>query len=257
MSDTMTNLPLTQVHPDPNNPRKEFDPGELQELADSIREIGLEQPITVRPDGDRYILIAGERRYRAHLLLEAETIQAIIRDVSAEEAGLRQVVENLQRADLNPMDEARGFRSAMERFQLNQSELAAKLGIQRTRVNKALNLLKTAPAVQQALSNGHIKAGHADALVTLPHDQQAAAVEQIKTRKLSVADTRKGFQQAENQPSTRCATSHTFTARPNHRAAQVLVKTIEALQIASEELTAADHLVIQQAVKVLSELIDG
>lgn len=256
MSDTMLDLPLAQVHPDPNNPRKEFDPGELRELADSIREIGLEQPITVRPDGDRYILIAGERRYRAHQLLEAETIQAIVRDVSAEEAGLRQVVENLQRADLNPMDEARGFRSAMERFQLNQSELAAKLGIQRVRITKALGLLQTSPAVQQAIGNGHIKAGHAEVLVTMSHELQAAAVERIRSGQLSVAATRKEFQQAANPAATsRCSTSNTH-AIPSPRAAQVLVKITLALQSASDELDAADRLVIRQAVKTLQELIN-
>ncbi len=254
MSDTMTDLPLAQVHPDPNNPRKEFDPGQLQELAASIREIGLEQPITVRPDGDRYILIAGERRYLAHLLLEAATIQAIIRsDVTAEDAGLRQVVENLQRADLNPMDEARGFRSAMERFHLNQSELASKLGIQRTRVAKALGLLNTATAVQQALSSGHIKAGHADALVTLSHAQQAVAVERIRIGKLSVSTTRKEFQQAAKP--ARCATSHTFTARPSHHTVKVLVKATSLLLDNVSQLTAADWKAIQQAATALQEAV--
>jgi ParB family transcriptional regulator, chromosome partitioning protein len=255
MNDTLFDLPLAQVHPDPNNPRKEFDPGELQELADSIREIGLEQPVTVRPDGDRFILIAGERRYRAHQLLGAATIQAIIRDISAEEAGLRQVVENLQRADLNPMDEARGFKSAMERFQLNQSELAAKLGIQRIRVNKALNLLKTAPAVQAAIGNGHIKPGHAEVLVTMNHQEQAAAVERIRAGKLSVADTRKEFQQAENRTPARCSTSNTFTARPAHPAAHVLLKATSRLLDEADQLSTADLEAIQQAVNALQQAV--
>jgi len=256
MNDTLFDLPLAQVHPDPNNPRKEFDPGELQELADSIREIGLEQPITVRPDGDRFILIAGERRYRAHQQLGAATIQAIIRDISPEEAGLRQVVENLQRADLNPMDEARGFKSAMERFQLNQSELAAKLGVTRVRVTKALGLLQTSSAVQTAIGNGHIKPGHAEVLVTMNHQEQAAAVERIRAGKLSVAATRKEFQQAENRTTAKCSTSNTFTVRAHHPTAQVLLKAISRLLEEADQLVDADLKAIQQAINALQQIAD-
>ena len=110
MPTTIEKLSLQLIIPDPNNPRQSFDQEKLQELAASIQSIGQEQPISVRPRGDRFVIIQGHRRFHAHQLIHAETIDAIVRDdISEKDAALRQIVENLQRADLSPIEEAKGF----------------------------------------------------------------------------------------------------------------------------------------------------
>ena len=270
-SKQLMELPLAAIHPDPNNPRKDFDPGELQCLADSIRETGLIQAIEVRPDGDRYILIAGERRYRAHQLLEAETILAtVLHGADAELAALRQVTENLQRVDLNPLDEARGFQSAMDRYGLNQSQLATKLGVPRSKVAGALRLLRMASAVQQGLANGSLTAGHADAIGRLAHGEQTAAVAEITSQKLSVAATRRRLQQAattdcptsdtpgggelEQAANPACPTSDTtIAAKPRHPALRALVKAMGAMP-APQELTDTDRDALRQVANALRGL---
>lgn len=260
VTQNLVELPLHVIHPDPSNPRRTFDDAELEELAESITAVGLVQPITVRPEGDRYILIAGERRYRAHQLLKRETITVIIcGGISTAAASLAQVVENLQRADLNPLEEAHGFASVMDRCGLNQTQLAAKLGVTRTKVAKALGLLRMAPQVQDALGNGAITAGHADVIGTLEHDAQAAAVERITEQGLSVAALRRGLAQAQTSPER--ATSHTpdpsaiaITATPRSNAVRVLVKVVAQLQTERSSLTTADREVLQQAAHVLAQL---
>ena len=274
MNQELRNIPLAAIRPDPDNPRKDFNQEDLQGLAASIAANGLEQPITVRPDGDGYILIAGERRYRAHQLIEATTITAIVRTgISAEEAATRQVIENLQRADLNPMDEARGFQRLMEKANLSQSELAMQLGINRTKVAKALGLLKRPPEVQQALAEGRITTGHADAITALDDADQAAAVAEIAEGRLSVSATRRRFGQATTpdratshtpcagaglgQAGTpACATSH-ITAEPRHQTASLLVKTLIRLREVAPHLTEHDREVIRQAANELADIAEG
>ena len=213
MPTTIEKLSLRLIIPDPNNPRQSFDQEKLQELAASIQSIGQEQPISVRPRGDRFVIIQGHRRFHAHQLIDAETIDAIVRDdISEKDAALRQIVENLQRADLSPIEEAKGFQSAMERLHLKQKQLAEKLGIKRLRVQKALALLNTDQAVQQALASGAISAGHGEALVTLSHGKQVAVLSAIKADGLTVAETRRhiraGDMPAESSTSNITAETH-------------------------------------------------
>jgi ParB family chromosome partitioning protein len=254
MNQELKQLPLDSIRPDPNNPRKEFDPELLQGLADSIAANGLEQPITVRPDGEGYILIAGERRFRAHQLIGATTITAIVRTgISADEAATRQVIENLQRADLNPIDEARGFQHLLDQLNLSQGELAKQLGVSRPKVAKALGLLKRPEEVQRALASGKITARHAEAINGLDDAAQVEAVTEIAAKKLTTAATRQRFGQAATTRA--CSPANTsITARPRHRAAQVLVKAVEQLLADSSSLEAADREAIQQATTLLTDL---
>jgi len=269
----LRNIPLAAIRPDPDNPRKGFDQELLQGLAASIAANGLEQPITVRPDGDGYILIAGERRYRAHQLIGAATITAIVRTgISADEAATRQVIENLQRADLNPIDEARGFQRLMEKRGWNQSDLAKQLGINRTKVAKALGLLKRPPEVQQALAEGRITPRHADAIGILSDDEQTAAVAEITDQGLTVAATRQRFRQAGNPD---CAPAHTpsadgglgqagnpgcapvhITATPRHPTTCLLVKTLIQLREVAPRLVGSDPEVIRQAANELADIAE-
>ena len=262
MTTTIEKLPLRLIEPDPNNPRQSFDQQKLQELADSIKSIGLEQPISVRPRGDRFMVIQGHRRFHAHQLLEAETIDAIVRtDIDERDAALRQIIENLQRADLSPIEEAKGFRSAMDRLRVNQSQLARNLGVTRTKIAKALALLNTDQAVQQALACGDITAGHGEALVTLPRGQQVAVLSAIREGGLTVAETRKFIRadgkeegcatsNTESPPST-CSTSNTA---PTTHQVSLLLKASTSVGMVRKRLTQDDQSVIRKIIHDLQQL---
>lgn len=260
MSETIHQLPLAQITPDPNNPRQSFDQDELRELADSIKSIGLETPISVRPQGDRYMIIQGHRRFYAHQLIEAPTIEARIREIDESEAAIRQIIENLQRADLTPIEEARGFKSAMDRLHINQSQLAKQLGIPRLKVNKAIALLNTDEAVQQALLKGEISAGHGEALVALDHGEQVKVLTAIKSDGLSVAETRRHIRAAENDQA--CSTSNTDPSTgerstsntPDTHQVLLLQKAVAAIQAIQRKLTANDIAAIREAATSLNAL---
>ena len=263
MTTTIEKLPLRLIEPDPNNPRQSFDQQKLQELADSIKSIGLEQPISVRPQGDRFMVIQGHRRFHAHQLLEAETIDAIVRtDIDERDAALRQIIENLQRADLSPIEEAKGFRSAMERLRVNQTQMARNLGVPRTKIAKALALLNTDQAVQQALACGDITAGHGEALVSLPKGQQVVVLSAIREGGLTVAETRKliradgkeegcATSNTEIPPPT-CSTSNTT---PTTHQVCLLQKAAASVRSFHRRLTEDDQAAIREVVRDLHELI--
>jgi len=258
MPTTIEKLSLQLIIPDPNNPRQSFDQEKLQELAASIQSIGQEQPISVRPRGDRFVIIQGHRRFHAHKLIEAETIDAIVRDdISEKDAALRQIVENLQRADLSPIEEAKGFQSAMERLHLNQKQLAEKLGIKRLKVQKALALLNTDQAVQQALASGAISAGHGEALVTLSHGKQVAVLSAIKADGLTVAETRRHIR-ADDMPaeSSTSNTSSTSNITAETHQVSLLQKATDAVKSVSSRLKSTDRMVIAGVISELQEFIE-
>jgi ParB family transcriptional regulator, chromosome partitioning protein len=170
--------------------RRSFAPEPLRELAESIRRHGLLQPVLVRPLADGYQLIAGERRWRAARLAGLERIPALVRDADAEEERLLLgLVENLQREDLNPLEEAQGIRRLVERHGLTHEEVAARLGRNRVSVTQSLRLLSAAPAVQSAAAGGLISSGHARALAGLPETAQELGLKVVVGRRLSVRQT--------------------------------------------------------------------
>lgn len=170
-------LPLDILSPGPFQPRRQVDPAELAALADSIREQGVLQPILARPDPaapGRYQIIAGERRWRASQQAGLHEIPALVRvltDITAMAAAL---VENLQREDLNPIDEGEGYRRLIEEFALTQERVAESVGKSRSHVANTMRLLKLPPTVQTELRRGAISAGHARALLTHPDPARAA-----------------------------------------------------------------------------------
>ena len=158
-------LPLTAIVPNPRQPRRDFDDAQVKELADSIRSEGLMQPIVVRKVKDGYELIAGERRFRAFKLIGQKTITARILDASDASSAVLALVENLQRADLNPIDEALGFASLMRDFSLTQDAVAERLGKPRATIANSVRLLGLDNELQGYVRKGQLSAGHAKALL--------------------------------------------------------------------------------------------
>jgi ParB family chromosome partitioning protein len=184
-------IPLDRIVANPHQPRARFEEAELGELAASIDAHGVLQPIVVRglPNGD-YQLIAGERRVRAARLAGLSQIPAVVREPSEEEMVELALIENLQRTDLNPLEEAIGFRLLIERFGMAHEAVAGRVGRSRAAVSNALRLLDLAPETQEALLDGQISEGHARALagLTVP-ELQVAALAIVLERQLSVRQT--------------------------------------------------------------------
>jgi ParB family chromosome partitioning protein len=186
-------LPLDQIAPNPQQPRTYFDPEALEELAASIRAHGILQPLIVTSNPNvpgHYWLIAGERRWRAARLAQLESVPAIVREASPLQLVEWALVENLQRADLSPLEEAAAYQTLSEAFTLTQAEIGQRVGKSRAAVANTMRLLQLPPDVQQALMDGQISAGHARALLGLPNaDLMRVALEQIVSRGLSVRQT--------------------------------------------------------------------
>lgn len=170
--DEVKALKLTDIDPNRAQPRERFDEGALRELAESIKSVGVLQPILVRQTGERYEIIAGERRYRASRLAGLSEIPAIVRDWDDQRRLEAALVENLQRDDLNPVEEATGVRKLMEAAGLTQERVAERLGKSRPAVANLLRLLTLPEDVQKMLVDGRLSAGHARALVTVDPSRQ-------------------------------------------------------------------------------------
>lgn len=181
-------LPIHKVEPNPGQPRQDFDEEELQALADSIAAHGIIQPLTVRQlSGEYYQIIAGERRWRAARLAGLSEVPAVVIDADDKKTMELALIENLQRQDLNPVEEALGYRSLMEDYGLTQEDTAAQVGKSRSAVANALRLLALTPAVLEMVRNGSLTAGHARAVLTLKEEKlQLAAAQKIVNLSLSV-----------------------------------------------------------------------
>jgi len=183
-------LPINQVHPNPNQPRREFDPEALAELADSVTRNGILQPIIVRRADEGYELIAGERRWRAATEAGLATLPAIVRSASESESLELSLIENIQREDLNAIEKAKAYKDLIERFALTQDEAAARLGKKRSSVANLLRLLDLPQDIQDAVSRGTLTMGHARALLALPdRTQQRRLSARIQREDLSVRQT--------------------------------------------------------------------
>ena len=193
-SSDSNSIPIDSIAPNPFQPRKHFSDESLRELAESIRNQGVLQPILVRqvPDSsgaDSYELIAGERRFRASKLAGLDEIPALIRDFSDEESLAIALIENLQREDLNPIEEAVGIHQLQTKFELSQDDLAKRIGKSRPAVANTLRLLQLPEYIQDDVRNNELSAGHARSLLAL-HDEDAQRTVwgQIKNQNLSVRD---------------------------------------------------------------------
>jgi ParB family transcriptional regulator, chromosome partitioning protein len=173
---------ITRIHPSVLQPRKDFTPEALQELADSIRSQGVIQPLVVRPKGGDFELIAGERRWRASQLAGLTEVPVVVREANDAAVLEMMLIENLQRENLNPIEEAQGYQQLIAQFDLSQEQAAVKVGRNRATVANALRLLKLPEVVREFIRKGEISAGHAKVILGLemPDDQLLAAEETIR-----------------------------------------------------------------------------
>ncbi len=187
----LAQVPVAAITPNPMQPRTATDPDTLAELADSIREHGLLQPIIVTRQGpDQYQLIAGERRWQAARLVGLASVPAIIKEASPQEVLELALVENIQRADLNPLEEAHAFRQLVDEFGLTQEQVAQRVGKSRVAVTNVLRLLRLPDEARAALADGSIREGHARALLALhTPEAQLAALKVVVQKDLSVRQT--------------------------------------------------------------------
>lgn len=182
----MRDVALELIHPSPFQPRTHFDEDALRSLADSIRAQGLIQPVVLRRRSGEYELIAGERRWRAAQLAGLQQIPAIVRDIDDHQAAALALIENLQREDLDPIEQAEAMRRLIKEFEMTHQQVADILGISRPVVSNALRLLDLAEPVRQLLQNKQLDAGHARALAGLPMAQQPLLAEKIVAKALTV-----------------------------------------------------------------------
>ncbi len=182
-------LPLFRIAPDPNQPRKQFDEQALRSLADSIRELGVLSPITVHKVEGQYRIIAGERRWRAAGMAGLTEIPCIVRQFDEDKKQLAALVENLQRCDLDPFEEAAGIRDLIDKTGLSQSEVANKIGKSPSCIANKLRLLGLSDSIRSQIRQHKLTERHARALLMLPEDMQAAALSHIVAKQLTVDKT--------------------------------------------------------------------
>lgn len=204
-------VPVEDIRPNPHQPRMLIRDDELVELALSIQMHGVLQPLIVVREGEGYQLVAGERRWRAAKLAGLTTVPVIVKDLAPQQTLELALVENLQRKDLNPLEEAAAYRQLIEEFGLTHEEVAQRVGKSRVAVTNTLRLLKATDAVQEALLNGRIGEGHARALLALEDpDAQVAALRIVLRQGLTVRQTEelvgRILQARPRQPTTRSAT---------------------------------------------------
>jgi ParB family chromosome partitioning protein len=231
----LRDLPVGRLVPNPGQPRRSFAPESLAELAASIRSAGVLEPILVRPRGEQFEIIVGERRWRAAQLVGLATIPALVREASDAEALELGLVENLLREDLNPLEEAQAYQKLLAEFGWTQEDLAQRIGRDRSTIANALRLLRLPPGIQEDLRAGRLTMGHARALLALPTEvAQQRLRDEIVAQDWSVRTTEVRIQ-ARRRPK----------ARPGRRPAD-----IEALQ---EEL----RLALGVRVRLVGTLVRG
>jgi len=202
-------VPVEQIAPNPEQPRRHFDEAQLADLANSIREKGVIQPLIVRPvpgEGERFEIVAGERRWRAAQLAQLHDLPVLVRDLDDTEVLEVAIIENIQRADLNPVEEAAGYRQLMDRFGHTQERLAEALGKSRSHIANLLRLLGLPSEVQAYLADGRLSAGHARALI--PTDDPLRLARIVVDKGLSVRETEKLAKAGPPKPRTARTEQH-------------------------------------------------
>ena len=183
-------LPLDRIRPNKDQPRRTFDDVELAELADSIRQNGVLQPLLVRDRGDYYEIVAGERRYQAARAAGLDEVPVIIRDISDDDVFKLALIENLQRSDLSPLEEANGYRQLIKEKGLTQEELAKILSKSRSTITNTLRLLDLPEEVQELVETGQLTAGHSRAILAVPDEEgRIALAKRVVSERLSVRQT--------------------------------------------------------------------
>lgn len=197
-----TELELSKIYPNPNQPRKNFDQKALEELADSIKVHGLIQPIIVNESGDKYMIIAGERRWRACQMAGLATVPVIIKHYTEKQVSEIAIIENLQREDLNPVEVARGIKKLMEEYQLTQEKVAERLGKSRSEIANYNRLLGLDNEVLELVEDGKVSFGHAKCLAGLDdREQQIYLAKQVAKSKYTVRELEREISKLGNKPA--------------------------------------------------------
>ena len=197
---SVVEIGIDLIEPNPDQPRKVFNEQALQELADSIAMHGVIMPIVVNKKGSKYMIIAGERRWRASRLAGLRDIPAIIKDYSDREVKEISLIENLQREDLNPIEAATAMKQLMDEYGITQEELAERIGKSRSAVANTLRLLSLDDGVIDMVSAGSLSQGHARALITLPKEVQISIASKAVSKKLSVREVEQAVKDYYNPP---------------------------------------------------------
>jgi ParB family chromosome partitioning protein len=197
-ADSVETLRITQVEPNRNQPRRSFDDDKIDELAESIKEHGIIQPIIVVKNGEMYKIVAGERRWRAAKKLGLKEVPVVIRNYSEFEIAQIALIENLQRENLNPIEEAIGYQTLMSKYDMTQEDVSNKLGKSRSAVANSVRLLSLDEPIQQKLISGEITSGHARALLSISSPKiRLAVLESIIEKNLNVRQTESLAKQLE------------------------------------------------------------
>ena len=232
---TVTEIPVEELAPGQYQPRKRMHKDTLEELSDSIKQQGVLQPIVVRKQASGlYEIVVGERRWRAAQLAGLETIPSIIKDINNSQAARMSLIENLQREDLNAMDQARGLQRLQMEFNLSQEDLGRAVGKSRSSITNLLRLTKLSQEVQKMLEQGMIEMGHARALLSLKEENQAALARDIVKRKLSVREV-EGLVSKEN-----------ITTKPKEHADKKDPNTKQVEREISEAIGARTEIIIRK-----------
>lgn len=221
------NIPLNKISPNPKQPRTTFVESQLEELAQSIKELGIIQPITLRNEEGHYTIISGERRWRAARMAGLEEIPAFVREVDDEQMHAMALVENLQRADLNPIEIGIGLQRLMDECSLTQEAVAQRIAMKRSSVSNYLRLLKLIDEVQFALKQGLITMGHAKAIASLPEQSQQLELLKIcMERNISV---REAEAVANNMVNAAAKRESPVESRPLPKSCEMLASRLEGI----------------------------
>ena len=212
-----TTLRITEIEPNRGQPRRKFDEDALEDLADSIRQHGIIEPILVQKRDDHYEIVAGERRWRAAMKADLREVPVIIKDYSEQELFEVALIENIQRQDLNAIEEAQAYKRLIEEYHLKQEEVAERISKSRVAVTNSMRLLKLDTRVQEMVIDGRIQGGHARALLSIEDgDRQMEIAERVFDQKLSVRETEsliRSLKNKENTASTKKLPENDFVYR--------------------------------------------
>lgn len=250
-------LAIEDVHRNPNQPRVYFDEGDLEELASSITQVGILQPIIVRPDGTGYEIIAGERRYQAACKAGMKTVPVIIKDIDEITSLELALIENIQRSNLNTIEEARAYRELIERTGITQEELAKTLSKSRSSITNTLRLLDLPTEVQELVFYGDLTAGHARAILGVPSEEMRIKLaRKIVDEKLSVRQAESlvalfSVEQSEKSPRPSVPTSFKKIAKQMRQDLQTNVKIKQVRGKYKIEIEFADEDDLERLVSVM------
>ena len=247
--DSVIELKINDVAPNTDQPRKKFSEDSLQELADSIKEHGVIQPLIVQKKGNGYKIVAGERRWRASRLAGLEVVPAIVRELTDEQTMEQALIENLQREDLNPLEEAMAMNNLLKTHKLSQEQLAQKLGKPRATIANTIRLINIDESLQDFLVNGDLSAGHAKALLALKDgEEQRKAADVIIAKDMSVRQAEEYIRRLVNLS----------TASGKRSEEEVKPEVSEQVQISTKEVETSLKKVLGSRVKLkLSDTSTG